>query len=135
MSHQLTFSDVISYPDHLHGITLRVMLSLGSIRREAVAKLDLGAHVCLFSRELGDQFELDIESGEPIRLGAIVFGTLDAFGHEMTLRIGSVSVPLTVYFAKDYGLPMNYIGRQGWLQRVKLGVVDYESKIYLGEYQ
>jgi hypothetical protein len=134
MSHQLTFTDALSYPSTIQGITLRIVLSSGSAVRETVAKLDLGAHVCLFSREIGDQLELDIKRGDPIKLGAIVFGSLDAFGHEVTLRVGSISVPLIVYFAKDYSLPMNFIGRQGWLQKVKLGVVDYENKVYLGEY-
>lgn len=134
MPHQLTFTDVLSYPNTIQGITLRVALSSGHLTRETIAKLDPGAHVCLFSREIGEQLEFDIESGEPIKLGAIVFGTLDAFGHEVTLRVGSISVPLMVYFAKDYGLPMNFIGRQGWLQKVMLGVVDYENRVYLSEY-
>lgn len=29
---------------------------------------------------------------------------------------------------------MNFIGRQGWLQKVILGVVDYENRVYLSEY-
>ncbi|MCI0662691.1 MAG: hypothetical protein L0220_16620, partial [Acidobacteria bacterium] len=110
MLYHLTFTDVLSYPHAIQGITLRVVLSSGPLTIEAMAKLDLGAHVCLFSREIGEQLDFDIESGAPIKLGAIVFGTLDAFGHEVTFRVGGIVIPLMVYFAKDYGLPMNFIG-------------------------
>jgi hypothetical protein len=40
-----------------------------------------------------------------------------------------------VYFAADYGLSRNLLGREGWLQKVRLGIVDYETTIYLSPYQ
>jgi len=40
----------------------------------------------------------------------------------------------TVYFAKDYNFNRNILGRQGWLDRVRLGLIDYDGKLYLSEY-
>jgi hypothetical protein len=59
---------------------------------------------------------------------------LQAFGYEVTLQIGSISLPLTVYFSRDYGV-MNFIGRQGWLPRMVVGIVDYEQQMFLALYQ
>ena len=74
------------YPDNEDGITVRVGLSSGEFDAEVFAKVDTGSAVCLFSREIGLQLGLDIEQGIPIRLGSLT-GTLDAFGHEVSLHI------------------------------------------------
>jgi hypothetical protein len=95
--------------------------------------VDTGAAVCLFSREIGLQLGLEIEQGILIRLGSLT-GTLDAFGHDVSLRIGTQTFHTTVYFAKDPGLPLNFLGRQGWLRNILLGIVDYESLLYLARY-
>jgi hypothetical protein len=131
---QLTFQEVISYPSNRRGITLHVALTSGDITREVIAKLDPGAGVSLFSREIGEQLELDIESGVPLKLESLYFGGIECFGHEVTLRVGSISTAVTVYFAKHYDLPRNFLGLQDWMLRMKVGIVHYESKVYLGPY-
>jgi hypothetical protein len=40
----------------------------------------------------------------------------------------------TVYFAKDESFTRNVLGRQGWLDRVKLGLIDYEGRLFLSKY-
>ncbi len=50
---QLTLQEVISYPSDRRGITLHVALTSGDITREVIAKLDPGAGVSLFGREIG----------------------------------------------------------------------------------
>jgi hypothetical protein len=40
----------------------------------------------------------------------------------------------TVYFAKEESFTRNVLGRVGWLDRVKLGLIDYEGKLFLSEY-
>ncbi|NOT64140.1 MAG: hypothetical protein HOP19_28325 [Acidobacteria bacterium] len=86
---QLIFREIISYPHDRRGITLRVIVSSGGIAREATAKLDPGAGVSLFSREIGEQLELDIEAGDPLRLDSLALGGIDCFGHEVTLHVGN----------------------------------------------
>ncbi len=39
-----------------------------------------------------------------------------------------------VYFAKEESFTRNVLGRQGWLDRVKLGLIDYEGKLLLSAY-
>jgi len=131
----LQFTEVLTYSSREEGISLPVKLLSGSIECETNAKFDPGAQVCLFSREIGEFLGLDVERGIPIVLGSSISpGTLQAFGHEVTLQVGSISLPLMVYFSRDYGM-INFIGRQGWLPRVIVGIVDYEQKMYLCLYQ
>lgn len=131
---QLTFQEVISYPNNRRGITLHVEITSGDITREVIAKLDPGAGVSLFSREIGEQLELDIESGIPLRLDSLSLGGIECFGHEVTLRVGSISVSAIVYFAKHYELPRNFLGLDDWMLRMMVGIVHYENKAYLGLY-
>jgi hypothetical protein len=41
----------------------------------------------------------------------------------------------TVYFAAEEGFTRNLLGRQGWLDRVKWGLVDYEGRLFLSKYE
>jgi len=40
-----------------------------------------------------------------------------------------------VYFAEDYSLNRNLLGRQGWLQLIRIGLDDYKSEIYISPNQ
>ncbi|HEX9002896.1 MAG TPA: hypothetical protein VGB07_23510 [Blastocatellia bacterium] len=61
-------------------------------------------------------------------------GSLDAFGHEVTLQTGDIAFQSLVYFAKHPGLQRNLLGRQGWLRNLRLGVIDYDNRLYLSAY-
>ena len=39
-----------------------------------------------------------------------------------------------VYFFADPSIVKNVLGRVGWLDRVRLGLIDHESEIYLAPY-
>jgi hypothetical protein len=39
-----------------------------------------------------------------------------------------------VYFFADDGIRKNLLGRTGWLDRVRFGLVDYDSKFYVAAY-
>ena len=110
-----------------------MILTSGDRVREAYAKVDTGAAVCLFSREADVLLGLDIEKGIPLRLETLA-GTLDTFGHEITIQTGSLAFQTLVYFAKFPGLPRHFLGRQGWLRNIRLGIVDYENMLYLSIY-
>lgn len=79
-------------------------------------------------------WDLDVEAGLPKRLSSLG-GPIDCFGHEVTLETAGLSFQSIVYFAKYPNLPRNILGRQGWLRNLKLGLVDYENKLYLGKYE
>ena len=40
-----------------------------------------------------------------------------------------------VYFAQDENFKRNVLGRHGWLDRVLIGINDYDGKLYLSRYE
>ncbi len=134
MPFTITFDIRQQYRSLDEGITIETALISGKHVSLFQAKLDPGAQVCLFQREIGEQLEIDIESGHPIRLGSLTGGSLTAFGHSVTLHTLGVEFDSVVYFAADYGLERNLLGREGWLQKVRLAIIDYDSTIYLSSY-
>jgi hypothetical protein len=130
---QLNFAEEYRYRDDAEGIPVRVLLTYGGQTVRVAAKVDTGAAVCLFSHEDGLDLGLPIEQGVAKRLGGLT-GTIDAFGHEVTLQTGDIAFQSLVYFAKYPGLPRNLLGRQGWLRNLRLGLIDYDNLLYLSAY-
>lgn len=118
---QLTFDQEYHYKDDDEGIPIEVSLSYAGTTVEVQAKVDPGAAVCLFSHEIGLKLGLPIEQGIPIRLGGLT-GSLDAYGHEVTLQTGDIAFQSMVYFAKHPGLQRNLLGRRGWLRNFRLAL-------------
>jgi len=63
-----------------------------------------------------------------------VRGNFRAFGHELTVRFLDIELDTKIYFAEDETMRRSVLGRQGFLDRVKLGLIDYEGKLLLSEY-
>lgn len=133
MSTVLSFDFEIRYEEDADGIPLPVRLTYGGRSISTTAKVDPGAAVCLFSHEDGLDLGIPIEQGIPIRLRSLT-GTLDAFGHEVTLQTGSIVFQSVIYFARYQGLPRNLLGRRGWLRNLRLAVIDYDNLLYLSDY-
>jgi hypothetical protein len=124
----LSFDYSYLYPDHPDGLLIPVALQHGQTFHN-----DTAASVCLFSREIGEILGFDIEQGLYKRLGTLA-GTLDAFGHEVGIQTLDIALNGTVYFARDYHLPRNLLGRTGWLNKLRLGLIEYDRLIYLARY-
>lgn len=133
MAYQLTFHLHHTYNSLASGIEIPAALKLGEEVVFTEAKVDPGAQVCLFRREQGEMLGLAIESGDRIMLEGIG-GTLVAYGHSVTLHTLGMEFDSIVYFAESYGLRQNLLGREGWLQKIRLAIVDYDSEIYLSPY-
>lgn len=133
MAINLTFSQLVHYDDSIEGINLDVVLRHGEEAATCSAKVDTGAQVCLFEREIGEALGIDIESGHRVRLRTLT-GTLTAFGHEVTLQTAGLTFYTVIYFPITHNLQRNLLGRQGWLRLIRLGLVDYENTLYLGRY-
>ena len=56
------------------------------------------------------------------------------YGHEVTLSVADFEFDTVVFFASDAEITRNVLGRFGWLDRVVLGLVDYEGRLYLSRY-
>lgn len=131
--HWLAFDDLYVYGDDPVGIMISVALSHGDSSYNAVAKVDPGSDVCLFSNEVGLELGLAVEQGIPITLDSLG-GPVEAYGHEVTLITCDVAFPTLVYFAKYPNLRRNLLGRRGWLRQLKIAIVDYDNTLYLSRY-
>lgn len=134
MSHQLTFDIRYKYDSIASGITVEVLLRLGQSIAVTQGKVDPGAQICLFQRELADELGINVTSGHCFEVTTLA-GSLTAYGHTVTLQTLGLEFDSVVYFAADYGLSRNLLGREGWLQKIRLGIVDYETTLYLSPYQ
>jgi len=133
MSDTIEFEISHEYDTREIGITVKTKLAHGKEFVEFYAKVDTGSSYCIFERIHGENIGIDIESSDEIKISTVA-GTFPAYGHELTLSVLGIETASTVYFAKEESFTRNVLGRQGWLDRVKLGLIDYEGKLFLGEY-
>jgi len=124
VEHGYSGADAISVP-----VTLRH----GQDKVSFEADVDTGSTFCIFNRGHAETLGLSVESGEPTRFKTVT-GSFDAYGHMLTLETLGYSFDVTVYFAARESFTRNVLGRRGWLDQVRLGLVEYESKLYLSRY-
>lgn len=134
MAYDITFDTLINYDAGVPGISIDVELRVGDSSIRVLAKVDTGSDRCIFSRECGETLGLEIESGE-LQSFTTATGSFIAYGHPVTLITAEFSFDSTVYFAYDEGFGRNVLGRFGWLDRVIVGINDYDGKLYLSRYQ
>lgn len=131
MEHQLRFRVKHRYDES--GVSLPVVLSLGRHSLRATARVDTGADVCVFKREHGEELKLDIESGQPLQI-ATATGSFLTYGHSVTVEALGIPIDAMVYFAFTYGFPRNVLGRRGWMEQLRLGLIHYERLFYAAKY-
>ena len=132
-SYEIDFSTIYNYNTLKLGITLPITLGYNSLTIDFEAKLDTGSSHCIFARKYGENLGLEVEDGTLEKFGTATVGFF-AYGHELTLWVLGIETYSTVYFAKEEFFNRNVLGRQGWLDRVKLGLIDYEGKLLLSVY-
>lgn len=130
---QLTFTQEYVYPDDADGITIPTYLSYGDKNIVVSAKLDTGGACCLFRNEHAKDLGVPVEDGIYTILDTLG-GPLEAFGHEITIQTCGLTFQSVVYFAKYPNLRHNLLGRQGWLRKLRLAVIDYDNLLYLNAY-
>lgn len=133
MNHHLDFTDLIEYDTTKPGITLEIELKLVGKNTKVVAKLDTGSTDCIFARSVGESLGLDVEDGTPAMVGTAT-GAFRVFLHEITMSVLDFDFDVYVYFAEDESFNRNVLGRVGFLDRLVLGLVDYEGKLFLNRY-
>jgi hypothetical protein len=133
MAHQLSFDHAYRYPDDASGIAIPLILQYGGLSTPTTANVDCGAEVCLFSNETAQRLGIPVESGIPIVLDSIG-GPLEAYGHEVVIQIFGLAFYSFVYFSKYPNLARNLFGRLGGIRQLRLGLVDYDSMIFLHPY-
>jgi len=134
MAETLQFDEIYYYDTLKKGITVPVYLKYGSQTVDLKAKIDTGAENCIFERKHAERLGIEIDHGE-IQSFSTATGSFLAYGHEITINVLEIEMVSTVYFAKEEFFTRNVLGRQGWLDRVKLGLLDYEGKLFLSQYK
>lgn len=130
MAESVDFDVVHFYDLKKIGIPLEVRLAYGKLTEEFTAKIDTGSTFCVFRRLHGEVLGIEIENGVPTELGTAT-GSFRAYGHEVTLTVLGIETVSTVYFAESEYFDRNVLGRIGWLDRVKFGLIEQEGKLFL----
>ena len=121
------------YDESESGILVPVRLSTGSRSVFLRARLDTGAADCLFDQHYADLLGIDIESGYR-RTYRTVTGSFQAFGHEIALHTMGMEWDAMVFF-HSFGDPRSaFLGRRGWLDRVRLALIHYDREMLLSSY-
>jgi hypothetical protein len=129
----LTFSHRHSYASQV-GITIPLtLLSDLSTYADLLAKVDTGSTSCIFERGYADLLGLDLTSGARQRVSTAT-GSFQTYGHEVTLCVFDLEWQAVVYFAEPESFSLNVLGRFGFLDRLRIGLIDYEELLYLGLY-
>ena len=129
----IEFAESYQYDTRLVGITVPAFLNYGGKIVEIKTKIDTGSSYCIFQRKHAENLGIDVESGEYARISTATNG-FDAYGFELSLSVLDIETVSTIYFAKEEWFTRNVLGRQGFLDRVKLGLIDYEGKLLLSSY-
>jgi hypothetical protein len=133
MAFTLNFDQLIKYDVGQPGITLPATLKLINKSVDIVAKLDTGSTDCIFTRSVGEELGLVIEDGELTYIGTAA-GRFPAYLHEITLSVLDYDFDAFVYFAAEEHFNRNILGRFGFLDRVQIGLIDYEGELYISRY-
>ena len=130
----LDFSIRHAYSPSSEGIEVPITLP-SSARHEARlrAKVDTGASFCVFQRDYAEQLGLGPETGERLSISTAI-GSFEAYGHWVTLTCLEWQWETMVYFAASPAFRRNVLGRSGWLQQLRVAIVDYDSVLYLAKY-
>jgi hypothetical protein len=123
--HSYAFADEITLP-----LTL---LSAAPAEAELLAKLDTGSTFCVFERKYAELLSLDVEAGAAQRIRTAT-GHFYAYGHEVGLSFFGFEWQPTVYFAESESFDLNVLGRVGFLDHLRIALVEYEQTFYASLY-
>ncbi len=131
--HTINFEKLVPYDTNKVGISINVRLKLGKLSSEFSAKIDTGATACVFNRIYGEEMGIEIETGEFQKFSTAT-NSFTAYGHYVSLITAGFEFYPQVFFAEDKNFSRNVLGRNGWLDRVVIGINDYDGKLYLSDY-
>lgn len=133
VQHTLTFSFKHNYDTTRTGITVPVELSSGSNVVQVDARLDTGASFCIFERTYAEMLGLRVEGGSKAFVST-ANGTFQVFGHWMTLTALGLQFDVMIYFAADEGIRRNVLGRRGFIDQLRLCLIEHDGELYVSKY-
>jgi hypothetical protein len=129
----MEFSFSHHYGSSAEGIEVPVTLGNGGQSVDLIAKLDTGAAHCIFERRYAEILGINPESGRLQRFRTAT-GSFAAYEHEVDLQVLGIAFSTTVFFAQNPVFTRKFLGRAGWLDRLRLAIVDYDRNLYLSAY-
>jgi len=129
----IEFTRTHLYTPSAEGISVPVAVASANRIVDFLAYVDTGASHCLFERRHAEMLNLEVEAGEAkgFRTGA---GRVEAFGHLVTMEILDLKFESVVYFFGDERINKNLLGRIGWLDRIRLALIDHDGQLYVAPY-
>jgi hypothetical protein len=76
---------------------------------------------------------LDVEGGSPA-LVSTANSTFQIFGHRLTMTALGLQFDVTVYFAADENIKRNVLGRLGFIDQLRLCLVEHDGELYVSKY-
>ena len=131
--YQLEFTAAHSYGSEREGISVPVLLKSGTNSVRLAASIDTGATFCLFRSEVAEVLGLDLANAASKRFRTAAC-SFEAFGHDVEITVFGMTTFSTVYFFADASINKNVLGRVGWLDRFRVGLVDHDRALYLAGY-
>lgn len=131
--YRLEFTRAYDYLWAEESVSVPVVLRAGGNEVPVSASVDTGASFCVFGAEIASSLGLDLTSGIRLRFRT-ANSTFDAYGHEVEINSLGVTVLAVVYFFADPAIDTNVLGRTGWLDRVRMGLIHHDNRIYLAPY-
>ncbi len=133
MAYEIVYHHRLAYAVNDAGVTLPVIIAANGLTEAVTAAIDTGSTMCVFQREVAESLGLTVEDDIEDYVSAM--GTIiRVYGHEATVTIGDLALDLFVYFPDYQSIPRNLLGRQGFLQRLRFGLDDYEGIVYLSHH-
>lgn len=133
MGYQLDFERIFQDDLDRDEILLPITLHCGENRVDLEAQIDTGASCSIFRRDFGESLGLHMESGFRQEINTVT-GSFTTYGHTVTVSVLGFDFASVVYFAAAEGFTRNVLGRSGWLDRVRLGIVYPNSEVYLSRH-
>jgi hypothetical protein len=131
--YQLSFPVRHQYSEGSQGITVEVLLRSNDLELRIPAKVDTGAEFCVFSRDIAEALDIVVEAGQLQEMRTLT-GVFDTYGHEMSYSTLGHDFTGTLYFAADQEFSRNVLGRRGWLDRLRIGIIDYDRSLLIADY-
>ena len=130
----LTFRLRRGYADSGLGIELPITISSGPGRSVSIlAKVDTGAACCIFQREYAEELGIDVEKGQQTKFRTAT-GSFETYGHQVALSCFEWDFEAVVYFAQAHEFSRNVLGLQGWLDKLRFGLVHHDQSLFLSHY-
>jgi hypothetical protein len=115
------------------GIEIPIELCHGGESVRLMAKVDTGAASCIFHRAYAEELGIEVEKGQR-EIFSTATSNFEAYGHKLELACFESKIELIVFFAVSLAFDRNVLGRDGWLQGHRIGIVDYSSTIFISHH-